>query len=103
MFLCWSEFSEGQLSLFLKTNDDYQQRRKKLNLFSVEQRRFLFVVLFLYKVLNGYINVDPSTYVQFFSNSDRCPLRGKYECTNTFKFSFFNRIEDMWNTFFLFN
>ena len=62
--------------------------------------------LFLYKVLNGCINIDPSTYVQFFSDSDRCPLRRKDECTlkrnyartNTFKFSFFNKIVDMWNT-----
>ena len=73
---------------------------------SLEQRRFLFDVLFLYKALNGYINIDLSTYVQFFSDSDRYPLRGKDECTlkknyartNTFKFSFFNRIVDMWNT-----
>ena len=44
--------------------------------------------------------------MQFFSDSDRYPLRGKDECTlkkkfartNTFKFSFFNRIVDMWNT-----
>ena len=50
----------------LKTNDDYEQRRKKLNLLSLEQRRFLFDVLFLYKALNGYINIDLSTYVQFF-------------------------------------
>ena len=92
--------------IILKTNDDYEQRRKKLNLLSLEQRRFLFDVLFLYKALNGYINIDLSTYVQFFSDSDRYPLRGKDECTlkknyartNTFKFSFFSRIVDMWNT-----
>ena len=51
-----------------------------LNLLSLEQRRFLFHVLFLYKALNGYINIDLSTYVQFFSDSDRYPLRGKNEC-----------------------
>ena len=52
------------------------------------------------------MNIDLSTYVQFFSDSDRYPLSGKDECTlkkkyartNTFKFSFFNRIVDMWNT-----
>ena len=66
----------------------------------------LFDVLFLYKALNGYINIDLSTYVQFFSDSDQYSLRGKdeytltknYARTNTFKFSFFNRIVDMWNT-----
>ena len=83
-----------------------QQRRKKLNLLSLDQRRVLFDVLFLYKALNDYIKFDLSTYVQFFSDSDRYPLRGKDECTlkknyastNTFKFSFFSRIVDMWNT-----
>ena len=39
----------------LKTNDDYEQRRKKLNLLSLEQKRFLFNVLSLYNALNGYI------------------------------------------------
>ena len=90
----------------MKTNDDCEQRRKKLNLFSLEQKRFLFDVLFSYKALNGYINIDLFTYVHFFSDSDRYPLRGKDECTlkknyartNTFKFRFFSRIVHMWNT-----
>ena len=55
------------------TNDG----EKKLNLFSLEQRRFSFDVLFLYKALNGYINIDLSTFVQFFSDSDRYPLGEK--------------------------
>ena len=74
-------------------------------------KAILFDVLFLCKALNGYINIDLSTYVQFFSDSDRYPLRGKDECTleknyartNTFKFSFFSRIVDMWNTLRLLN
>ena len=83
----------------MKTNDDCEQRRKKLNLFSLEQRRFLFDVLFPYKALNGYINIDLFTYVHFFADSDRYPLREKMgKRTNTFKFSFFSRIVDMWNT-----
>ena len=73
---------------------------------SLEQQRFLFDLLFPYKALDGYIIIDLSTYLQFFSDSDRYPLRGKDECTlkknyastNTFKFSFFSRIVDMWNT-----
>ena len=51
-----------------------------LNLLSLEQRRFLFDVLFLYKALNDYTNI--SIYIcRFFSDSDRYPLRGKDECT----------------------
>ena len=66
-----------------------------LNLLSLEQRRFLFDVLFLYKALNGYINIDLSTYVQFFSDSDWYPLEGKDECTLKKNYA-------MWNTLPLF-
>ena len=103
IFLSWSEFSEGQLSLFWRP------------WFWTTERKAQFVVLrtkaiFIWRIipvllsLNGYVDIDLSTYVQFFSDSDRYPLRGKDECTlkmkfartNTFKFSFFNRIVDMW-------
>ena len=50
----------GATKFILKTNDDYEQRRKMLNLLSLEQRRFLFDVLFLYKALNDYVNCDLS-------------------------------------------
>ena len=60
---------------------------------------------FFYKVLNGYINIDLSPFIQFFSYSERYSLRGRdeltlkknYVRTDTFKFSYFNRIVDMWN------
>ena len=89
----------------LKTDVDYDTRRKQLNLLSLEDRRFLFDVLFLYKVLNGYISIDISTYIQFYTDSDGCHPRGRDELrlkknfarTTTFKSSFFNRIVDMWN------
>ena len=58
----------------LKTTDEYQQRREKLNLLYLEQRRFLFDVLFLYKALNGHININLSSYVQFFTESDQYML-----------------------------
>ena len=53
----------------LKTTDEYQQR-EKLNLQSLEQRRFLLDVLFLYKALNGHININLSSYAQFFIESE---------------------------------
>lgn len=49
---------------FLKTTDEYQQRREKLSLLYLEQRRFLFDVLFLYRASNGHININLSIYVQ---------------------------------------
>ena len=81
----------------MKTDDDYGTRIEKLNLFSLQDRRFLFNVLFLYKVLNGYIRIDISPFSQFYSDSDRYSLRGRDDCvlkknfarTDVFKFSFF--------------
>ena len=35
----------------LKTDDDYETRKDKLNLLSLEDRRFFFDVLFFYKIL----------------------------------------------------
>ena len=92
--------------LILKTTDEYQQRREKLNLLSLDQRRFLFDVLFLCKALNGHIDIDLSNYVQFLKESDHYMLRRKGDCTlkknyartNTFKYSYFNRIVDVWNS-----
>ena len=89
----------------MKTDDDYGTRIEKLSLFSLQDRRFLFNVLFLYKVLNGYIRIDISPFSQFYSDSDWYSLRGRDDCvlkknfarTDVFKFSFFNRIVDMWN------
>ena len=49
-------------------------------------------VLFFCEVLNGYINLDVSSYIQFYSDSDRFSLRGRdelvlknYARTDTYK------------------
>ena len=48
----------------LKTEDDCEVRISKLNLLSLEHRRFLSDVVFFYEAaLNGYINIDMSRYV----------------------------------------
>ena len=60
-------------SLFERTEDDYEVRVSKLNLLSLEHRQFLFGVLFFYKALNGYISIDMSAYVQFYSDTAGYP------------------------------
>ena len=90
----------------LKTDNDYETRKDKLNLLSLEDRRFFFDVLFFYKVLNGFINIDMSPLIDFYSHSDRHCLRGRdnltlkkqFARTDVFKFSYFNRIVDLWNS-----
>ena len=44
--------------LILKSDDPYDIHLKKLNLMSLEKRRSLADVTFLYKVLNGNIDID---------------------------------------------
>ena len=84
--------------LILKTDNEYDTRRERLNLLSLFV--WCFVVVFFYKILNGYINIEISLYIEFYSDSERNSLRRRdeltlkknYARTNTFKFSFFIRI-----------
>ena len=72
---------------------------------SLENRRFLADVTFLYKALNGIININIDSYVDFYSDADHYSLRKydnlslkkKYARTNPLKYSFFHRIVDSWN------
>ena len=52
-------------------------KKVKLNLMSLEKRRSLTDVTFLYKVLNGNIDIDISKIIDFHSEADRLSLRSK--------------------------
>lgn len=69
---------------------------------------FLLDVLFLSKVLNRYIGIDISTYIQFYTDSDRYHFKRRDELTLLtyrgpllelllLKAVFSNSIVDMWN------
>ena len=58
-----------------KWNLSYEERLKCLNLLSLEKRCYLFDVTFLYKALNGYLNVDVSPFLNFYSQDDRYRFR----------------------------
>ena len=72
---------------------------------SLEKRRSLTDVTFLYKVLNGNIDINISKIIDFHSEADRFSLRSmdfltlkkKYARSNVLKYSFFHRIIDQWN------
>ena len=55
----------------LKSDDPYDIRLKKLNLMSLEKRRSLTDVTFLYKVINGNIDIDISRIIEFHSEADQ--------------------------------
>jgi len=94
----------GVTKFILKSDDPYDIRLKKLNLMSLEKRRSLTDVTFLYtcKVLHGNIDIDISKIIEFHSEADRfshrsmdfLTLKKKYARTNVLKYSFFHRIID---------
>ena len=53
-----------------KRNFIYEECLKCLNLLSLVKRRCLFDVTFLYKALNGYLNVDVFPFLNFYSQDD---------------------------------
>ena len=67
---------------------------------SLEKRRYLFDVTFLYKALNGYLNIDltPLLNIYFqadpykFRDVDDYSLKLNFARTTNFKYSYFNRI-----------
>ena len=87
----------------LKSSDQYDIRLRELNLLTLERRRFLFDVTFLFKVL--YMAVDFSQFLDFYCQEDRYSfrhfdnrsLKKRFARTNVLKNSFFHRIVDKWN------
>ena len=67
--IIWSPFTKRNIEklervqrratkFILKIEDPYDTRLKKLNMLSLEQRRFMSDVVFLFKALNGLVNID---------------------------------------------
>ena len=93
--------------LILGQNDlSYEDRLKRLNMLSLEKRRYLFDVTFLYKALNGYLNIDLTPLLYFYCQADPYKFRHvddyslklNFVRTTKFKYSYFNRIVEMWNS-----
>jgi len=75
---------------------------------TLESRRVLADVTFLFKALNGITNINVNSYVDIMSyfalqksyiskHFDGLSLKKKYARTNVIKYSYFNRIVDSWN------
>ena len=91
----------------LGQNDiSYEDRLKRPNMLSLEKRRYLFDVTFLYKALNGYFNIDLTPLLNFYCQADPYKFRHvddyslelNFVRTTKFKYSYFNRIAEMWNS-----
>ena len=82
----WCPFIKGNVNkleriqlratrFILKLNEPYDVRLRKLNLLTLEQRRFVGDVTFLFKARNGHLDVDFSQFLDFYSQEDRYLLR----------------------------
>ena len=78
----------------------YRERLEFLGIKSLEERRIIFDLLFLFKVITGKTNLNPDSFFSFNIN----PTRGhKYKIVGTFaknnirKYFWPNRIVDIWN------
>ena len=93
--------------LILGQNDiNYEDRLKCPKMLSLEKRRYLFDVTFLYKALNGYLNIDLTPLLNIYSQADPYKFRDvddyslklNFARTTKLKYSYFNRIVEMWNS-----
>ena len=82
----------------------YKERLSALNLLPLSYDREIKDLVFLYKALFGYVNVDVSNFVSFvchgrtrLSNSSKYILQSQNCRTNTFQSSYYNRVVKVWN------
>ena len=106
----WSVLNQvakfAKLFLTKMNHEPFDVRLHKLNLLTLEQRRFVDDVTFLFKALSGHLDVAFSQFLDFYSQEDRYLLRHfdnkslkkKYARTNILKNSYFYRIVDEWNS-----
>ena len=97
----------------LKTEDCYVSRLKKLNLLSMEKRRlltdvsfiYIYIYIYIYKAVYGLIDSDRERYVDFyketdhhssFRHNDELALKMRYGRTNIL--GYFHRFVGTWNS-----
>ena len=90
-----------------KSNDDYEARLLNLSLQTLSKRRFTRDMVFLFNLIKGHYNIDISNKLFFCKNrkvkynlrkNDSQDLVPNHSRTNGFKYSFFNRIINEWNS-----
>ena len=86
----------------MKRDLTYPERLAKLDILPLEFRREVLDLCFFFKCLKGHIDFDVLSYVSFKSykydmrNTEAILAKGRFR-TDVFKFSFFNRIVNLWN------
>ena len=82
-------------------NLSYVQRLNALNLQSLEERRLIFDLVLMFKIVHGDVDIDPNLLFSFNQN----PTRGhdrrvciQYSRLNCRKYFFVNRVAERWNS-----
>ena len=89
--------------LICGSHNSYTERLTELNWSTLELRRKYLCLVQLYKIIHGYSDIDYTTYVDLTGptrtrrNHD-FKIRPRAARTNYFKFSFFNRYVNDWNS-----
>ena len=82
-------------------NKSYENRLKDLDLFSLSKRRLRGDLIEVFKMFNGYTNINPEKlFTRVRSNSTRnhgFKITGKRFSTTEAKYFFTNRIVNIWN------
>ena len=85
-----------------KGQQEYKDRLVALDLLPLCYDREMTDLMFFYKALYGYIDIDISNFVSFVNNgrtrsSQLRTLKTPFCRTSTFQSSYFNRIIKLWN------
>lgn len=89
--------------LIIGSVKSYSERLTELNWSTLELRRNYLCLVQLYKIIHGYCDVDYTRYIDLTyptrtrRNHD-FKIRPRAAGTNYFKFSFFNRYVNDWNS-----
>ena len=78
----------------------YEDRFKKLEIISIEERRCQGDLICMYKIINNHIIIDISKYLSYNNNNTRghkFKLNKRKYKTDVAKFTFFNRVVNQWN------
>ena len=114
----WNPYAKSNISgmesiqrkaakFILKSDDEYLVRIRELRLLSLEDRKFIADIVFVYEVFNNHVRLALDSRVQFSRDVDRgyalrsmdTPnLSTRLSRTNLFKFSFMKRIVGEWNS-----
>jgi len=87
----------------IRSDKSYYERLTELNWSTLELRRKYLSLVQHYKIIHGYSDVDCAKYVDLTGptrtrSSHDVKIRPRAARTNYFKFSFFNRYVNIWNS-----